>query len=59
LATILSFCTAPVFALLNYRLVTKYLPKAQQPTKLMHCWSWAGIAYLLLFCAVYLVRTFL
>lgn len=54
LATILSFLTAPFFALANYRLVTgKHMPLSAQPNMGLKVLSWLGIAFLLAFCGVY------
>ncbi len=53
-ATILSFLTAPFFAIANYRLVTKHLSKEQQPPTFMKVLSWIGIVYLFGFCAIYI-----
>ncbi len=48
IATILSFLTAPFFAIVNYILVSsKHTPKAWQPSKLMHILSWLGITFLI------------
>lgn len=54
LATILSFLTAPFFAFANYFLVRKELPADQQPSRTMRFLTWLGIAYLFVFCGVYL-----
>lgn len=48
-ATILSFLTAPFFAIANYKLVTNYLPVAQQPSTLVKLLSLLGIVYLVAF----------
>lgn len=54
LATVLSFLTAPFFAIANYRLVTgKWMPDAAKPGPAMRVLSWLGIVFLLGFCAVY------
>jgi len=53
-ATILSFMTTPFFAIANYMLVTRYLPKEQQPSNFTKYLSWAGITYLFVFCAIYI-----
>lgn len=54
LATILSFLTAPFFAIANYMLVTgKHMPPAAQPNTRLRVLSWLGIAFLLAFCGVY------
>ena len=53
IATILSFLTAPFFALVNYRLVTAYLPVEHRPSRGILVLSWLGIAYLFVFCGLY------
>lgn len=54
LATIMSFLTAPFFAIANYRLVTgKHMPLSAQPNMGLRVLSWLGIAFLLAFCGVY------
>jgi Mn2+/Fe2+ NRAMP family transporter len=46
-ATILSFLTAPFYAILNYILITgKHTPKEHQPTIYLKVLSWIGIAFL-------------
>ena len=54
IATILSFLTAPFFAIANYILVFRYLPIAQQPSNAIKVLSWIGIAYLFVFCGIYI-----
>ena len=54
IATILSFLTAPFFAIANYILVFRYLPKEHQPSNGIKFLSWVGIAYLFVFCGIYL-----
>lgn len=47
-ATILSFLTAPFYAILNYYLITsKYTPKEHQPYIYLKILSWLGIAFLI------------
>lgn len=47
-ATILSFLTAPFFAIVNYKLISsKHTPKAWRPSKQLHIISWFGIAFLI------------
>ena len=47
IATILSFLTAPFYAILNYILITgKHTPKEHQPTIYLKVLSWIGIAFL-------------
>jgi Mn2+/Fe2+ NRAMP family transporter len=53
-ATTLSFLTAPFFAIANYILVMRYLPKSQQPSKGIKVLSWVGITYLFVFCGIYI-----
>lgn len=52
-ATTLSFLTAPFFAIANYILVMRYLPKSEQPSKGIKILSWFGITYLFVFCGIY------
>ena len=48
IATILSFVTAPFFAIINYTLISsKHTPKNWQPSKAMHILSWFGILFLI------------
>lgn len=55
IATILSFITAPFYAIINYRLISsKHTPKAYRPSKTMHVLSLLGIAFLLGFSIWYL-----
>ena len=55
-ATILSFLTAPVFAIINYKIVTsKHFPEDLKPKKWLKLLSWAGIFFLLGFSALYLI----
>jgi Mn2+/Fe2+ NRAMP family transporter len=55
IATILSFLTAPFYALMNYLvLCSKHTPKAWQPSKTMHILSIFGILFLVGFNIWYL-----
>jgi Mn2+/Fe2+ NRAMP family transporter len=55
IATILSFITAPFYAILNYLLVcSKHTPKSWQPSKIMHVMSILGILFLIGFNIWYL-----
>ena len=48
IATILSFLTAPFYAILNYVLITgKYMPKEHQPKKFTKILSIVGIVFLI------------
>lgn len=48
IATILSFITAPFYAIINYKLITsKHTPKEWQPSKKMHLLSILGIVFLI------------
>lgn len=48
IATILSFITAPFYAIVNYALISsKHTPKAWQPSKQLHILSWLGILFLI------------
>ncbi len=54
-ATILAFLTAPVFALLNFRLVSaQHFPKEDRPGLFMQALSWCGIIFLTGFSLIYL-----
>ncbi|MGA1226839.1 MAG: Nramp family divalent metal transporter [Tamlana sp.] len=55
IATILSFITAPFYAIISYKLIcSKHTPKAWQPSKLMHILSCMGITFLIGFSIWYL-----
>jgi Mn2+/Fe2+ NRAMP family transporter len=55
IATVLSFLTAPFYAIINYKLISsKHTPKAWQPSKFMHILSWLGILFLIGFGIWYL-----
>ena len=48
IATILSFITAPFYAIMNYRLISsKHTPKDWQPSKQMHLLSIISIVFLI------------
>jgi Mn2+/Fe2+ NRAMP family transporter len=56
LATILAFLAAPPLAYLNWRAVmSPEVPPEARPPKWLRVLSWAGIAFLLAFSAIYLV----
>ena len=56
IATVLSFITAPFYAILNYRLVTSnYMPKENHPTLKIKILSLLGIVFLIGFTGVYLL----
>lgn len=47
IATTLSFVTAPVFAIMNYRVLTgSDVPAESQPDRILKIWSWIGIIFL-------------
>ena len=55
IATILSFLTAPFYAIINYRLITsKYTPKKWRPSIKLHILSCLGILFLIGFSIWYL-----
>jgi Mn2+/Fe2+ NRAMP family transporter len=59
LATTLSFLTAPALAWLNHRAITgSEVPAEYRPGRGLYAWSWAGIAFSLLF-AVWFLAQFL
>ncbi|MEL4307880.1 Nramp family divalent metal transporter [Joostella sp. CR20] len=56
IATILSFVTAPFYAIINYKLVcSKHMPKEWRPSTAMHILSWAGILFLIGFSVWYII----
>lgn len=55
IATILSFITAPFYAIINYKLISsKHTPKKWHPSKGLHILSWLGIVFLIGFSIWYL-----
>ncbi len=55
IATILSFLTAPFYAIINYRLISsKHTPKSMRPSLILHILSWMGIIFLIGFSVWYL-----
>jgi len=55
IATILSFLTAPFYAIINYKLISsKHTPKAWRPNLSLHILSWSGILFLIGFSVWYL-----
>ena len=60
IATVLSFITAPFYALLNYRLVTSQnMPNKHKPSKSLRVLSIAGILFLSLFAFGYILSRFI
>ena len=60
LATVLSFVTAPFYAILNYKLVvSKNMPKSHRPTKSMRILSITGILFLTFFALGYILTRFI
>ena len=56
IATTLSFITAPLLAVLNYRVVTdSHVPKKFRPNKGLRIYSWIGIIFLTGFTIFYLI----
>lgn len=54
-ATIISFLTAPFYAIINYRLISsKHTPVQWRPSLRMHVLSWLGILFLIGFSIWYL-----
>ena len=57
IATILSFLTAPFYAILNYVLISgKHTPKEHQPNIYLKVLSWLGIVFLIGFSVWFLVN---
>ena len=60
IATVLSFVTAPFYAILNYKLViSKNMPKPHRPSKSMRILSITGILFLTLFALGYILTRFI
>jgi len=58
-AMILSFLAAPVFAVINYRIVTAdFMPAANRPGKIMRTLSWAGMLFLAGFSLFFIISRF-
>ncbi|MBC8205707.1 MAG: Nramp family divalent metal transporter [Kiritimatiellales bacterium] len=58
-AMILSFLAAPVFAIINYRIVTAgFMPAGDRPGKAMRALSWAGILFLAGFSLLFIISRF-
>jgi Mn2+/Fe2+ NRAMP family transporter len=59
IATTLSFVTAPLLAILNYRVVTdKHMPLPDRPKLWLRVYSWLGIVFLSGFMVFYVVWKF-
>jgi Mn2+/Fe2+ NRAMP family transporter len=59
IVTILSFLFAPLFAYMNYRLVTsKLLKKEYHPSRWLKTLSYLGFIYMSVFCLIFLVNFF-
>lgn len=55
IATILSFVTAPFYAIINYKLIaSNHTPKVWRPSLYLHVLSWLGIIFLIGFSIWYL-----
>lgn len=60
IATTLSFLMAPVFAWLNYRVVTDvHMPLESRPGKFLMVLSWIGIVFFTIFSVIYIYWRFL
>jgi Mn2+/Fe2+ NRAMP family transporter len=60
LATTLSFLTAPILAVINYKVVTgKHMPKEGIPPRWLKVLSWAGFVFLTGFSIIFLYYKFL
>ncbi|NQV38409.1 MAG: divalent metal cation transporter [Candidatus Marinimicrobia bacterium] len=55
LATTLSFVTAPILAIINYRLVTsEHMPEGTTPPQWLKILSWVGMLFLIVFSIMFL-----
>jgi Mn2+/Fe2+ NRAMP family transporter len=56
LATSLSFVTAPILAVINYRIAhSSHMPVEARPGLFLKIWAWVGIVFLVLFTLYYLL----
>ncbi len=56
IATILSFLTAPFYAIINYKLISsKHTPETSRPSLSLHILSWTGILFLIGFSVWYIL----
>ena len=56
IATILSFLTAPFYAIINFKLISgKHTPIEHRPSFFLKIWSWLGILFLIGFSIWYLI----
>jgi Mn2+/Fe2+ NRAMP family transporter len=56
LATTISFVTAPVFAILNFRVIMHHrFPQAAKPKKWLIVYAWVGIVFLTAFSLFYII----
>jgi Mn2+/Fe2+ NRAMP family transporter len=59
-ATIVSFLAAPVFAIINYKVVTaNFMPEEYRPKLWLRVLSWSGIIFLILFSLLFIVSKFI
>lgn len=60
LATTISFVTAPVLAILNFRVIFhKHVPESARPGKWLKVYAWIGIGFLSLFSLFYIFWEFI
>lgn len=60
LATTLSFITAPVLAIMNYKVITdKHIPSEAKPKRWLRIYARAGIVFLTAFTILYIIWRFL
>ena len=58
-ATTLAFLSAPLFAYLNFRVIsTAKLPKATAPPKWLYALAWVGMIFLTCFSVLFLIVRF-
>lgn len=56
LATTISFVTAPILAILNFRVIThQHVPKEARPKKWLRIYAWLGIVFLSAFSLFYII----
>ena len=59
-ATILSFLAAPVFAVINYKVVnSEFMPEEYRPARWLKILSWSGIIFLISFSLIFVISKIL
>jgi Mn2+/Fe2+ NRAMP family transporter len=60
LATSVSFLTAPVFAVINYKLIySDHFPEDKRPSTWLKWLSWAGLVFITGFAVLFMIWKFI